>query len=94
MRYHTYREQTTLYYYLVKCDIKREIFDAIFDSNYSGQELMNILSNYLRKQFRKKNHKVDNYIVDQLLFDRDAFYILELCNSLRNNILISTILKR
>ncbi|ALF05002.1 truncated ankyrin-like protein [Vaccinia virus] len=47
---------------------------------------MNILSNYLRKQFRKKNHKIDNYIVDQLLFDRDTFYILELCNSLRNNI--------
>ncbi|AGY97261.1 CPXV027 protein [Cowpox virus] len=94
MRYYTYREHTTLYYYLDKCDIKREIFDALFDSNYSGHELMNILSNYLRKQFRKKNHKIDNYIVDQLLFDRDTFYILELCNSLRNNILISTILKR
>ncbi|AZY90616.1 CPXV027 protein [Cowpox virus] len=94
MRHYTYREHTTLYYYVGKCDIKREIFDALFDSNYSCHELMNILSNYLRKQFRKKNHKIDNYIVDQLLFDRDTFYILELCNSLRNNILISTILKR
>ncbi|UUW31134.1 Ankyrin repeat protein (14) [Monkeypox virus] len=94
MCHYTYRERTILYYYVDKCDIKREIFDVLFDSNYSGNELMHILSIYLRKQYRKKNHKIDNYIVDKLLSAHDTFYILELCNSLRNNVIISSILKR
>ncbi|AGR37237.1 ankyrin-like protein [Monkeypox virus] len=94
MCHYTYRECTILYYYVDKCDIKREIFDVLFDSNYSGNELMHILSIYLRKQYRKKNHKIDNYIVDKLLSAHDTFYILELCNSLRNNVIISSILKR
>lgn len=79
MCHYTYRERTILYYYVDKCDIKREIFDVLFDSNYSGNELMHILSIYLRKQYRKKNHKIDNYIVDKLLSAHDTFYILELC---------------
>nr|CAB5513971.1 CPXV027 protein [Cowpox virus] len=94
MCHYTYRERSILYYYVDKCDIKREIFDVLFDSNYSGNELMHVLSIYLRKQFRKKNHKIDNYIVDKLLSAHDTFYILELCNSLRNNVIISSILKR
>ncbi|AKJ93649.1 ankyrin [Raccoonpox virus] len=95
IRYYTYRSHTTLYYYIGRSDIKREIFDALFDDHYPVDERMYILTRYLRKQYRNKNYKFDNYIIDRLLDDFDHHNILNLCNMLRDNsALISIILKK
>ncbi|AFB76913.1 ankyrin repeat protein [Cotia virus SPAn232] len=94
--YYTYRSHTVLYYYVGgKHNIKREIFDVLLDSNYHNNERINILYNYLHKQYRNKYTKIDNYIVNRLLDDCDCYNdtILELFNMLHNNYIITTLLK-
>ncbi|AST09597.1 Ankyrin [NY_014 poxvirus] len=92
VRYYTYRSYTALYYYVGRCDVKREIFNALYDNNYQNNERMNILHNYLRRRYKNKHH-VDNYIIDRLLDGCKDKDILVLFNESRYNI-IYTIIKR
>ncbi|QED21117.1 ankyrin-like protein [Borealpox virus] len=90
VRYYTYRSYTTLYYYVGRCDVKREIFDALYDNNYQNNERMNILHNYLRRRHKNK-HPIDNYIIDRLLDGCEAEDIIVLFKSRYN---IYAIIKR
>ncbi|AOP31497.1 ankyrin [Skunkpox virus] len=92
----TYRRHTTLYYYIGRKDIKREIFDVLYSNgNYLMDERMNILARYLLKHYRNKNYEFDNYIIDKLLCNCINYNIVKLCNHLRDNTtLLSIILKK
>ncbi|AOP31708.1 ankyrin [Volepox virus] len=95
-RHFTYRRHTTLYYYVGRNDIKREIFDVLYgNGNYLIDERINILVRYLLKQYRNKNYEFDNYIIDQLLYNCINYNIVKLCNYLRDNrTILSIILKK
>ncbi|CAA64096.1 C11L protein [Cowpox virus] len=88
--YYTYRSYTTLHYYVGRCDVKREIFDALYDNNYQNNERMNILHNYLRIRYKNKN-PIDNYILDRLLDGCGSKDILVLFNMARYNIIYTSI---
>lgn len=81
--YYTYRSYTTLHYYVGRCDVKREIFDALYDNNYQNNECMNILHNYLRIRYK---NPIDNYIIDRLLNGCGSKDILVLFNIIYTSI--------